>query len=247
VPAVNKGCQGPGRETASNIAQIASRRNKMTGTGKRRVLLRQYRDFISLFARALFINTFMKKKKIYAIVGMAGSVKSEVINYLTGKFGWPKVYFGDITFDEMKKRGLELNYVNERITREDLRKKFGMGCYAKLSLPKIKKALLKSNVVLVESLYSWSEYKILKNKFKDAFKIIAVHASPAIRFKRLAKRKNWRPIKDAKTFKTRDWTEIENIEKGGPVAIADYMIVNEGTKKELEKNMNIILKRERLL
>ncbi|MFA6106996.1 MAG: AAA family ATPase [Patescibacteria group bacterium] len=186
-------------------------------------------------------------KKIYAVVGMAGSGKSEVINYLMKKFGWPKVYFGDITFDEMKKRSLELNYANERITREDLRKKFGMACYAKLSLPKIKKALAESRVVLIESLYSWSEYKIIKNKFGDIFKVIAVHASPEIRFKRLQKRKNWRPIKDAKTFKTRDWTEIENIEKGGPVAIADYMIVNEGTRKELEKNINVILKRERLL
>jgi dephospho-CoA kinase len=209
------------------------------------VLLRQYRDFISLFARALFINTFMKKKKIYAVVGMAGSGKSEVINYLIEKFGWPKVYFGEITFDEMKKRGLELNYVNERITREDLRKKGGMGCYAKLSLPKIKKALAASDVVLIESLYSWSEYKIIKTKYAKMFKVIAVHASPDIRFKRLAKRKNWRPIKDAKTFKTRDWTEIENIEKGGPIAIADYMIINEGTRKELEKSVDDIIKKEK--
>ncbi|MFA6393347.1 MAG: AAA family ATPase [Patescibacteria group bacterium] len=187
----------------------------------------------------------MKPKKIYAVVGMAGSGKSEVINYLIKKYCWPKIYFGEITFDEMKKRSLKLNYANERITREDLRKKGGMGCYAKLSLPKIKKALLKSNVVLIESLYSWSEYKILKNKFKDAFKIIAVHASPDIRFKRLAKRKNWRPIKDAKTFKTRDWTEIENIEKGGPIAVADYMIVNEGTRKSLHDCIDKIIKKEK--
>ncbi|MFA6171840.1 MAG: AAA family ATPase, partial [Patescibacteria group bacterium] len=188
----------------------------------------------------------MKKKKIYAIVGMAGSGKSEVINYLQKKYGWPKVYFGEITFDEIKRRGIKWDYKNERIIREALRKKGGMGVYAKMSLPKISKALSKSPVVLIESLYSWSEYKIIKEKYKDMFKVISVHASPDARFRRLAKRKNWRPIKDQKTFKTRDWTEIENIEKGGPIAIADYMIVNEGSKEELNKKIYQIVKKEKI-
>lgn len=188
----------------------------------------------------------MPKKKIYALVGMAGSGKSEAINYLQKKYGWPKVYFGEITFEEMKKRKLELNYDNEQATREDLRKKFGMGAYAALSLPKIKNAMKLSKVVLIESLYSWSEYKIIKEKFKDDFKVISIHASPAMRFDRLKKRKGWRPMKDYKTFKQRDWTEIENIEKGGPIAVADYVIINEGTKKELEKALENIVKKEKI-
>ena len=179
----------------------------------------------------------MKNKKIYAVVGMAGSGKSEVIKFLQNKFGWPKVYFGEPTFDRMKEDGMELNYENERITREKIRKELGMGGYAILCLPKIKKLLESSDIVLVESLYSWDEYKILKNEFNDSFEVIASYASPKIRFDRLKKRIE-RPINDFETFKTRDWSEIEGTDKGGPIAIADFTLINQTTIKDLYFQIN---------
>jgi dephospho-CoA kinase len=176
----------------------------------------------------------MTNKKIIAIVGMAGSGKSEVVKKIQEEFGIPKVYFGEITFDEIKKRNLEVNYKNERIVREDLRAQHGMGVYAEFSIPKIEKLLEKNEVVLLESLYSWDEYKIIKKEFGDNFSVLAVYASPKIRFERLKKRIKERPIKDWQEFKTRDWTEIEGTQKGGPIAMADYTIVNEGDLKEYQ-------------
>ena len=35
----------------------------------------------------------------------------------------------------------------------------------------------------------------------------------------------------------RDIAEIENLEKGGPIAIADHYIVNNGTKEDLERQV----------
>ncbi|HTX86964.1 MAG TPA: AAA family ATPase [Candidatus Nanoarchaeia archaeon] len=181
----------------------------------------------------------MKNKLILAVVGMAGSGKSEVVKYLVKKLNWPVVYLGAITFTWMKKRKIPINWKNEKEAREQIRRENGgMGAYAKLSLPAIA-ALLKNNTgVIVESLYSWSEYKILKNKFGDNFKVVAALASPAIRFKRLKTRKNSRPMKNYAEFQTRDYSEIENIEKGGPIVMADYLIVNESTLKDLRKKLN---------
>lgn len=179
----------------------------------------------------------MKNKKVIATVGMAGSGKTEIIKYLQGKYNWKNVYFGDATFERIKKEKLELNYKNERATREKIREELGMGAYAILALPKIEKILENDKIVLVESLYSWEEYKILKNKFGNSFITIATYASPATRFKRLAQRNNERPIKSLEEFNTRDYTEIENTDKGGPIARADYTIVNESSIDEYKKNI----------
>jgi dephospho-CoA kinase len=181
----------------------------------------------------------MKNKLILAVVGMAGSGKSEVVKYLAKKLELPVVYLGGITFEWMKQRKITVNYANEKKAREQIRRENGgMGAYAKLSLPKIAKLLKNNKGVIVESLYSWSEYKILKEKYGDQFKVIAAYASPAVRFKRLTARKKERPMKNYAEFKARDYSEIENIEKGGPIARADFMVVNEGSLNDLHKKLN---------
>jgi len=64
--------------------------------------------------------------KIVALVGMAGSGKSEVARYFE-KNGYNRIRFGDITDIEVKKRGLPLNEANELIVREQLRKRARYG------------------------------------------------------------------------------------------------------------------------
>ena len=102
-------------------------------------------------------------KRCIAVVGMCGAGKTEVVNFLMEKLNAPKVYFGDCTFDRMKEEGLKLDYENERITREKIREELGMGAYATLSIPKIKGFLETNDTVIAESLYSWDEYKKMRN------------------------------------------------------------------------------------
>jgi len=108
---------------------------------------------------------------IIAFVGMAGSGKSVGVEALVGR-GFSKVYFGGITLEEVEKRGMEDNANNEKMVREELRKEYGMGAYAVLSLPKIEKFLDEGKDVVIDGLYSWSEYKILKEKFLDKLLVI---------------------------------------------------------------------------
>ena len=58
--------------------------------------------------------------KVIAIVGMCGSGKSVASDYYINK-GYQKVYFGGVTMDELKRRGLEVNPENEKKIREELR------------------------------------------------------------------------------------------------------------------------------
>jgi len=178
--------------------------------------------------------------KVISIVGMTGSGKSEVAMVFENK-GFGKVRFGDITDEEIKKRGLELNEENERYVRQQLRKEHGMAAYAELNLPKID-ALLKSSDVVVDGLYSWEEYKLLKSRYDDNFYVVAVWASPRTRNKRLG----GRPIRPltVEEAASRDIAEVENTNKGGPIAMADFTIINESSlenlRKEIERIVSIV-------
>ena len=130
----------------------------------------------------------VEEKKIFALVGMAGAGKSLATEYLKEKYALPKVYFGQITFDKLKEAGLEATEENQKVMREKIRSSLGMGAYAQLSFPKIKANLEQERAVLLESLYSWDEYKIIKKEFGTAFKTIAVCADKALRFSRISSR-----------------------------------------------------------
>lgn len=180
---------------------------------------------------------------IIAVVGMAGSGKSVVCDAIE-KRGYTKIYFGGITMDEVKKRGLAVSEENEKKVREEFRKKHGMAAYAILSLPKIKKAFANGNV-LIDGLYSWSEYVFLKKEFGDKLIIVAVHASPKTRALRLAQR-SIRPL-SSKELASRDAAEIEHLEKAGPIAVADVVIINEGNKKQLAQKIADFFKKNKKL
>lgn len=176
--------------------------------------------------------------KIIAVVGMCGSGKT-VATEAFEKAGYKKVYFGAITMDALKERGLPINEQNERIIREELRAGGDKAIYAKLNLPKIEKLYKEGNVV-VESMYSWSEYKFLKEHFGDAFKVLAVVTDCGLRRERLLTRVV-RPMTYEQSI-SRDYAEIENIEKAGPIGIADYYITNNSTTEEFEQKLNEFIK-----
>jgi len=189
--------------------------------------------------------------KIIAIVGMTGSGKSKVSDYLVSK-GFHFIRFGQLTLDTIKERGLKPTEENESKIREGIRKEHGMGGFAILNIPKIEKFLEQGNVV-VDGLYSWSEYKILKEKYGDRLTVVAVYAPPKLRYERLAGRflekgdidLRHRPM-TLEQARSRDFAQVENIEQGGPIAMADYTIINTSTvehvRQEVDKILDKVLK-----
>ena len=176
--------------------------------------------------------------KLIAVVGMAGSGTSIATDYLEKK-GWNKIYFGGAIMDKLKEEGKEVTPANEKKCREDIRAKYGMAAVAVLLEDKIRKAVEEKDTVL-DGLYSWDEYVYLKKSFPELI-LVCVCCDKKKRYERIAVRP-FRPF-NSEEIVTRDVSEIENLAKGGPIAYADYYILNNGDKDGVILRLVEILKK----
>ncbi|HEX5448223.1 MAG TPA: AAA family ATPase [Candidatus Saccharimonadales bacterium] len=177
--------------------------------------------------------------QVVAPVGMPGAGKSTCVDYLVKK-GLPSIYVGGLVVEEVKARGLEVNERNEKLVREDLRSKEGPGVLAKRVIPKVEELYRQGHKkILIDGLYSWTEYKIYKENFGDKLLVIAVTAPRRLRHQRLTKRPV-RPLSENEA-NARDYAEIENIEKGGPIANADYTLTNDSDQAKLLADLDRVL------
>jgi dephospho-CoA kinase len=90
-------------------------------------------------------------------------------------------------------------------------------------------------------MYSWEEYLHMKEYYADNLVVVAVYASPETRYARLAGREI-RPL-TVQEAGSRDHAEIENMNKGGPIAMADYTLINEAYFEELKAETERIIRR----
>ncbi len=182
------------------------------------------------------------KKKLICLVGLAGSGKSTVKDIITREYNIPSIRFGDITEKIIKEKKLELNEENEKRVREEIRKKYGMEAYAKLNLEKIKDLFNKSDVVLVDGLYSWEECLYLKDTLNDTeIFLLAVISDKRTRYYRISERKD-RRLRYEDVY-IRDLNELKKLNKSFPIVLADYFIENNYSLKKLNENVEKVMKK----
>lgn len=180
-----------------------------------------------------------KPVKLVAFVGLTGSGKSSAVEYLTLK-GFPKVYFGGIVLEEVKRRGLELTQENEQPIREELREREGKDFVVRRIITQLRDLIeAGQNRIVADGLYTWTEYKALKHEFPGELTTVAIVTPKHLRKQRMAKRAH-RPL-TAQQVDQRDWAEIENIEKGGPIAVADYFVNNDASLEKMQRQIDRIL------
>ena len=129
-----------------------------------------------------------KDVKILAIVGMCGSGKSTAIDYLTDR-KIPKIYFGGVILKGMAEAGLEDTPENEKKFREEIREKEGKDFVVNRVVKEAKDLIAAGQKrIVLDGLYTWTEYKILRQEFPTEMTVIAIVVPKALRRKRLAER-----------------------------------------------------------
>lgn len=177
--------------------------------------------------------------KILAFVGLTGSGKSTAAAYMASK-GFPKLYFGGVIYDAMKDAGIDITPENAHKFREAIRAEKGDDFVVRKIIPEAKNLInAGQNRIIADGIYSWTEYKIMKKEFPGELTVVAIVSPKKLRHRRLINR----PTHPLSQFEAdqRDWSEIENLEKGGPIAIADYYIINDGTLEDLYKKIDSFL------
>lgn len=179
--------------------------------------------------------------KIVAFVGLTGSGKSSAADYLTHK-GYPKVYFGGVVLDAMTEANLEHTQENERPFREALRAREGNDFVVNRIVTQLE-GLINAGQrrIVADGIYTWTEYKVMKRQFPGELTTIAIVTPKHLRHHRLTQRPV-RPLTQSEADQ-RDWAEIENLEKGGPIAIADTYIINDGNLEQLHSKIDAELTR----
>lgn len=184
----------------------------------------------------MWFGVAMKEKLVIGVTGMSGSGKATV-KEIAETMGYLTVIMGNEVREEAKRRNIEPTPENLGALMLKLREEEGLAAIAKRCVPKIENA--KTSIVVVDGVRSQQEIDEFKRYAKE-FTLIAVHASPKTRFKRLSNRLRPDAPRDWQTFLERDLREL-NVGLGAVIAMADYMVVNEGTKEQAKQEARNVL------
>ena len=184
------------------------------------------------------VNPGMQQRKlVIAILGMPGAGKG-VASEAARRLGLDVLVLGDVIREETKRRGLEPTPENVGNVMLQVRRDDGPAVVAKRLVPKVEAS--KSRILIVEGIRSEDEVRELKSKFEVI--TVGIHASPKTRFQRLLARGRSDDPKTWDTFYERDSREL-NVGLCRVIALADILLLNEGTIDELQSSFDAAIKK----
>ncbi|MEO3992735.1 MAG: AAA family ATPase [Desulfurococcaceae archaeon TW002] len=163
---------------------------------------------------------------LICVTGMPGAGKSEVARRLAKHLNAKLLNMGDFVRAEALKRGLPVNRDNLMRLASELREELGPDVIARLVLASISE----DSLYVIDGVRNLEEINTFRSKTQVI--LVAVHASPKERFRRLLSRGRKDDPKNYQEFLERDLKELK-LGLGNAIAMADLIIMNQGKDIEL--------------
>ncbi|MCK5258930.1 MAG: flagellar hook-basal body complex protein FliE, partial [Thermoplasmatales archaeon] len=188
----------------------------------------------------IYISGCCTKMRVIAFTGMPFSGKSEAVK-IAKEMDIPVIRMGDMIWEEVKNRKLELSGKNVGTIASQMREEHGKDIWARRTLEKIK-SVENMNFIVIDGIRNVEEIDLFKRYLEGNFVVVAVEASDETRQKRALIRNREDDSKDLQRIKERDKREL-CWGLGKVIASADIVVLNEGSVEDFQKKIREILER----
>jgi dephospho-CoA kinase len=179
--------------------------------------------------------------KVVGFTGMPGSGKSEAMEVAKAR-AYPVVRMGDLIWEEVERQGLPRDAKHVGQVANAMRQSHGKDVWATRTSERVRKEAVGHAVVLIDGIRSHEEVETLRRELGDDFTLVAIHTDPDHRFQRMISRGRADDSKDVDGLKARDEREMTwGIAR--TIALADEMLVNDGTLDAFRKKVGALLDR----
>lgn len=176
----------------------------------------------------------VEKTRLILLTGMPGSGKEEFLKICMNR-GIRILRMGDFVRSEAVAQGLSLDDQSLGSLAQSKRESEGFDYWARKTVE-----ALDDRITLVDGVRGRAEVALFRREIKNGIVVVAVHASPMTRYKRLLARARSDAPKSWDEFERRDIRELR-WGLGDVIARADYIIPNEGSLEDLRKYVEAVL------
>ncbi|HEV8595032.1 MAG TPA: AAA family ATPase [Thermoplasmata archaeon] len=158
--------------------------------------------------------------RVICVTGMPGCGKEEFVKVAEQR-GLAIVRMGDIVREEAKRRGLKFSDETVGGMAHEERVKNGFGVWAERTVPHIT-----DRPTVIDGIRGREEVEVFRRAFGDRLAVVAIHASPKVRYERIRKRGRGDDVISLEEFRRREEREL-GWGLGEVIATADFTVVNE--------------------
>jgi dephospho-CoA kinase len=179
--------------------------------------------------------------RVIGFTGMPGSGKSEAMEVAKAR-GHPVVRMGDLIWEEVDRQGLPRDAKHVGQVANGMRETHGKDVWAKRTAERVRRVAANHALVLIDGVRSHEEVETLRAELGHDFRLVAIHTDPDHRFQRMVHRARADDSSDLSVLRARDEREM-NWGIARTIALADEMLVNDGSLEQFRKRVASLLDR----